>query len=113
MEVQPREERRRSQRVLLVVPVQVVWKSDDGVEVKENAETEVVSAHGALLRMKAPITLAREVQIIRASQRLSASARVVGMYPARADGLVRVAVELGVPSETFWGVTIPRVTQKP
>lgn len=101
-------ERRRSQRVLLVIPVEVAWSTREGLRVQEHAETEVVNAHGALLRMKTLLPISEEVELIRPRTSQLTRARVVWAGDvAEEDEMTRVAVELAVPSETFWGVSIP------
>ncbi len=100
-------ERRRSQRVLLVAPVKIAWKTDDD-SFSHEAETEVVNAHGALLRMKATPPSLTSVELIHPKTGRVASARIVKMIPRKADGYVRMAVELEIPSYDFWGVVIPR-----
>lgn len=109
-EVQPylREgERRRSQRALLVIPVNLTWATEDGVRVTEQAQTEEINAHGALLRMKSCLPTSMEVELSHPRTHQSTRARVVGTRHPEPDGSVRVAVELAVPSETFWGVSFP------
>lgn len=93
--------------MLLVVPLEVAWERSDGSKLKDQAETELVSAHGALLRLKSQLVGVKEVELIRKHPPLSTRARVVNTYPVGADGLVRVAVELAVPSHAFWGLVIP------
>ncbi len=101
------KERRRSQRVLLVIPIEVEWTTKEGKSTKEAAETEIVSAHGALLRMKSRIPLSIEITLYQRRVRQSTRARVVGVS-SRPDG-ERVAVELSIPSWSFWGVSFPDV----
>lgn len=103
------ENRRRSQRVFLVVPVDVVWTRSDGLRVREPAHTEVVNAHGALLRIDAKLPRGAEVQLIHRKTHNSTRARVVSMCPAEKDGVPRIAFELAEPSETFWGISIPPI----
>ncbi len=104
----PGAERRRSQRVLLVIPVDVAWITREGLRVREHAETVVVNAHGALLRMKTLLPISEEVELMRPRTSQSTRARVVWAGDvAEEDEMTRVAVELAVPSETFWGVSIP------
>lgn len=45
----PEVERRRNQRFLLIVPLEVMWQVKERARVKRRAETEVVNAHGGLL----------------------------------------------------------------
>ena len=42
------EDRRRSPRVRLAIPVDVEWTGEDQVPVREHAETEVLNAYGGL-----------------------------------------------------------------
>ncbi len=98
---------RRSQRVLLAIPLEVAWTRQDGVRVIEHAQTEIVNRHGALLHVETPIPTATQVKLLRPHQGLSTPARVVGKYPSQQDGLSRIAVELSVPSEQFWGLSFP------
>ncbi len=100
-------ERRRSQRVRLAIPVEVGWTQEDGARVNEHAETEVLNAHGALLRMKPHFPIPIDVELSRPRTRLSTQARVVGFREPTPKGLLGVAVELAAPSQTFWGVNFP------
>jgi hypothetical protein len=102
-------DRRRSTRVMLVMPVEVKWMSKDGPWVQEHAETEVVSQHGAMLKMKARLNPGMQIEIRRPSVGLSAKAKVVGVGNPSPDGMARVAVEMLSPSDAFWGVSFPSV----
>jgi len=96
--------------VLLVVPVKIAWKSDGG-HASHQVETEVVNAHGALLRMKAAPPSLSSVQLTHTKTGKSVHARVLNVTPPRDDGYMRMAVELAVPSYDFWGVVIPPATR--
>lgn len=99
--------RRRSQRVVLATPVRLTWATKDGVCVTEQAQTEEISAHGAMLRMKSRLPISTEVELSHPRTRQSTRARVVGMRSPEPDGSVRIAIEFTVPNETFWGVSFP------
>ncbi|HEX9763972.1 MAG: PilZ domain-containing protein [Candidatus Acidiferrales bacterium] len=103
----PEKDRRRSQRVLIVIPALVSWTTKDGVRIKEEAHTEVISRHGAMLRVKGSMTMGAEVELTRPQARLSTKAKVVWVGKPDADGFVRVGLELTVPSAEFWGVYLP------
>jgi hypothetical protein len=103
-------ERRRSTRVLLVIPVEVAWTTREGSGCSEKAETEVVSQHGAMLRMPTRLAPGTKLRINRQANQQSCEARVVGVGNPSPDGLARVAVEMTVPSDAFWGVSFPPVT---
>ena len=102
-------ERRRSQRVRLAIPVEVAWTQEDGAQVKEHAETEILNAHGALLRMEPHLPIPIDIHLSRPRTQLFTQARVVGFREPTPGGLLGVAVELAAPSQTFWGISFPPV----
>lgn len=106
--LRPGSEKRRSQRVLLVIPVEVSWV-DGGKSRQSSAKTEVVSAHGALLRMKAPLAIGTEVELHHPITGQTNRGRVVSLDAATKESLPGVGMELEAPSKEFWGVTIPPV----
>ena len=103
----PEKDRRRSQRVLIVIPVSVSWTTKEGVRVKEEAHTEVVSRHGALLRFKGSLPVGAQVELSRLRTGAASHAKVVWAGKPDADGIGRVAVELTETSDEFWGVYLP------
>ncbi len=99
-----RVEHRRSKRFPVVVPTEVRWHGPGGVSVKENARAEEVNAQGGLLHMETYPNLGDVIEVTNLISAESAEGRVLAMRRS-AEGTVRgVAVELLVPSETFWGV---------
>lgn len=104
---------RRSQRMLLVIPVTVSWRTAAGVTLRQHAATEVVNAHGALVKIKASIPVNCIVDLIRPSLNCSAKARVVSSEEPEEDGLMRLAVEFVEPNNEFWGISFPPVDRKP
>ncbi len=99
--------KRRSQRVLLSMPVDVVWDTGAGVRVREQGQTEVVSRHGALLKMETTLPASTQVDILRPSIGSAARARVVLATERGRDGMVRIAVELANPRADFWSIGLP------
>lgn len=93
---------RRSPRIKAAKLVDVEWKRGDGLRIREPAETEVVSAHGAMLRLRARIHPKTEIILRQLSSRQAVPARVVHVAAAGADGLPRVGIELASPNEAFW-----------
>jgi hypothetical protein len=100
-------EHRRSQRVLLAIPVRVAWAGRSGDRVEEDAVTEIVNAHGALLRMKAPVALGTEVEITHGHTKKTSKAVVVYAEEPEKGKRVGVGLELEAASHQFWGVSIP------
>ncbi len=110
MEALSRSERRRSARVLWRTPVFVVWEPRRGLKLREQAETEVVNAHGALLRLNSAIPSGRSLQLLDPRSQECKAARVVwsNSQPGHRGA---AAVELCSPSESFWGIYIPIQTE--
>ncbi len=96
--------RRRSQRVCLFIPLEMMWATKENAQIKEHAETEEVNAHGALLWVKKPPPAGTTVKLTHGHTGNSTLARVVAERNLRPTGYRQVSVELAVPSYTFWGV---------
>lgn len=105
--VLPYKQLRRSQRVPLRIPISVRWAPPGSpATVKESTETEVVSAHGALIRLHPALARKSRIEITHQHTQQSASARVAWVgEPDKRGELFPVGVELSVPSQTFWGVS--------
>jgi len=85
--------------------VKVQWLEPRGAAVIEFAEAEEVNMHGGLLDMKGRPAIGSVIELTSLSSTKTASARVVSLRPSKKSEVLRVAVELLTPSETFWGVT--------
>ena len=103
----PEGERRRSRRVVLSIQVELAWTTPDGTNVKEEAVTEEISAHGAVLRMETCPPVEMEAELTNRCTGKSTRTRVVRIPDPERDQLTRVIVEFAVPSETFWGISFP------
>ena len=88
-----------------VVTVELAWTGKDGVRAQETVVTESISAHGAVLRVKAHLPVTTEVVLTHHKTRQSTKARIVRTDSSNGDKIQLIAVELDVPSETFWGIT--------
>ncbi len=106
-------ELRGSQRVSLVVPMDVSWTGRGGADHREQAKTVQVNDYGAMLRMKTPPPVSTEVKLVRRGRKKTARARVIRISFRGQDRVTRFAVELAVPSYTFWGVNLPPAPSTP
>jgi hypothetical protein len=95
-------QRRRSERLRLAVPVEVSWHSDPGVRNIENGETEIVSAHGLLVRMNRPLPYRHVVSVRPKHGSDWTLARVVWCGPE--GKCAKVAMEFATPSDELWKV---------
>jgi len=80
------EERRRSPRVRLAIPVDVEWTGEDQVPVREHAETEVLNAYGGLLRMKPRFPIPLQIHLTNPRTSQTTWARVVGFREPKPKG---------------------------
>jgi hypothetical protein len=97
---------RRSQRILLSVPLEVSGKRSNGVAFREDASTFVVNAHGGLLLLKEVVF---EGQILtlkhtRTTEEISCTVMNIG---AKANGVTEVGIEFSKPNPKFWRVSFP------
>ncbi len=97
------EARRRSSRILWRRPVVVIWAAEGEVKQRAHAETEVVNAHGALLRLDTPLPSGKQVELLDPRSNESEAARVVWSRRVTST-TARAGVELNAPSEMFWGI---------
>ncbi len=96
-------EQRRGSRFPVVVPVQAKWQEATGKTVVETAQAREVNAQGGLLSMKTFPSVGSQLELTNLLSSETYRARVVGIR--RKEGaILGVAVELLIPSETFWGV---------
>jgi PilZ domain len=98
--------RRRSERVMLQVPVVVQAKTRDGKDVQESTQTVVVNAHGGLLKLKMEIKAGQPIILINERAKLQQSCRVVRVETSEA-GHSAVAFEFDQPSPHFWPIVFP------
>jgi PilZ domain len=102
----PLHNRRRSQRVLLRLPVLVIARGPDRQHVSETAFTTNVSAHGALLVMSMRVEVTQKI-LIRNTETLEEQfVRVIHVTPA-AEGKSDIGVEFLKPAPKFWRISFP------
>jgi hypothetical protein len=99
-----RTEKRRGHRFPVVVPVEARWQDASGKSIQVTAQAKEVNAHGGLLEMRNYPSVGSQLELTNLLTKETYRARVVAPRRSR-DGLaLGVAVELLIPSETFWGV---------
>jgi hypothetical protein len=98
--------RRRSERVLLRLAVLVMAEDEERKQIQEKAETQVVNAHGGLLRMRNHLHVGQSFLLNNPQNGMDMSCRVVRVEE---DGLdfFKVAFEFDRPSGDFWPVVFP------
>ena len=97
-------EQRRSSRFPVVVPVQAKWQDTNGKSVVQNAQAREVNAHGGLLDMAIFPSVGSQLELTNLMSGETYRARVVGVRRSAENQPLGVAIDLLIPSETFWGV---------
>ncbi len=96
--------KRRSRRFPFISPVEATWQEADGKIFREAGQATEVNAQGGLLEMKTYPAVGSLIELTNLLSHESSQVRVVGVRRNTEGRLLGVAVELLVPSETFWGV---------
>jgi len=97
---------RRSERVLLDVPVVLFGESLDHRPFREETFTVTVSAHGALLMLENRVAIGQKVRLANPGNWDEREAHVAYVGADHA-GLAQVGIEFDQPSPQFWQVSSP------
>ena len=97
---------RRSQRLLLAIHVVVAGKQVSGLPFVEEAVTQVVNAHGALVLMEHMVSNGDRLRIrnVKTGEEVACTVVVIG---ERQDRNCAIGVEFDEPSPHFWRVAFP------
>src|SRR5258708_16430682 len=98
--------KRRSRRFPFISPVEATWQEPNGKIFREAGQATEVNAQGGLLEMKTYPAVGSQIELTNLLSHESTQARVVGVRRNSEGHLLGVAVELVVPSETFWGTNL-------
>jgi hypothetical protein len=97
--------RRRSERVMLQVPVTVLTETADREQVREETHTLVVNAHGGLLKLKLEV-LAGQPLVLVNNKGAQEQCHVVRIDQPSPDYFA-VAFQFDEPSPMFWPISFP------
>jgi hypothetical protein len=98
--------RRRSQRVLMQVPVRIRGTDAQGKTVEEETETLAINAHGALVLLQSRLTSGSKVQLQHKKTQEEHECHVAFLGPVR-SGKAEIGLEFSSPHPTFWRVAFP------
>ncbi len=98
--------RRRSQRVLMTIPVRVSGKTGAGSPFEEETHTRAISAHGALILVSTPVYRGQRLTLSNIQTR-SALECVVAHIDRRKGEQPQAGVEFTLPNPMFWHVAFP------
>jgi hypothetical protein len=98
--------RRRSQRVLMTIPVRISRQMSVGLPFEENTHTVAVSAHGALILVSTQVYRGQRLSL--SNVRTKAALECVVAHIERRQGEhQRVGIEFVLPNPKFWHVAFP------
>jgi len=107
----PEGNRRRSQRVMLSVPVTLSGQTADG-PFSEDTQTLVINAHGALIGLKAKVSQGQTMRIRTRMYPEEQDCRVIWVGPT-AEGKTQCGIEFAQPAPNFWQVNFPPTDWSP
>jgi propanol-preferring alcohol dehydrogenase len=99
-------EKRRSQRILLRVPIDLAATDRAGKAFEEQTHTMIVNAHGALVQLRADIKETSSIRLRNRFTKEEMGCRLVWLKVLE-DGTRHVAIEFLKPSPRFWQVDFP------
>jgi hypothetical protein len=98
--------RRRSQRVLMQVPVRLCGTDAQGKKFEEETATLAINAHGALVLMNARVISGGKVQLQHNLTKEEQECHVAFLGPVR-SGKSEVGLEFSDARPSFWRVAFP------
>ena len=98
--------RRRSERVMLRMRLSVIAEDTARKRQQYEAMTQVVNAHGGLMKIQAELHVGQPMLLINLQNKVEQKCRVVRIDDT-AEGDFAVAFEFDAPSPKFWPVVFP------
>jgi len=102
----PGADKRRSQRLLLSVPVIVRGRNLKNVAFEEETHTLVVNAHGGLVVLRASVEKGQRIMLKHKTTEEEIECTVVFLGPTHA-GKAQVGFEFSRPAGHFWHISFP------
>ncbi|HUL32982.1 MAG TPA: hypothetical protein VL128_03805 [Candidatus Eisenbacteria bacterium] len=99
-------QQRRSQRILLAVPLRVSGKRPNGTAFVEHTNTLIVNAHGGLITLRETVQRGQEVALWNAKTGEEVRCLVVDVNEGP-SGTPEVGVEFTEANPRFWRVSFP------
>jgi hypothetical protein len=106
IQVGQKNAQRRSQRVLIGLPVSVVLARPNQKPILEQAKTLAVNAHGALVLLAMKLFAGDPVTLINPQTEEQQLSRVVYLGPRQSEKQ-EVGIEFVKPSPLFWRIAFP------
>ena len=98
--------RRRSQRVLMTMPVRISGQTGVGLHFEEETQTRAISAHGALIPVSTKVHRGQRLTLSNIHTKAALEC-VVAHIEKSQSSQPQVGVEFMLPNPTFWHVVFP------
>ena len=108
----PGRSRRRTERILLRIPIEVKGTRADGTPFRERTYTVAVNRYGARVAMSNELELESRLTITNLQNKLTAPFRVVGRVGKSLSEAPEWGVECLEPNINFWGIFFPEKGDK-
>ena len=105
-ETQAAQNRRRSERVKLNMAVHVLAENEERQQIRVEAKTLVVNAHGGLMEMTSHLHMGQSFLLTNPATGSEMSCRVVRVDESGTEDF-HIAFEFDRPAPKFWPVTFP------
>ena len=100
------QNRRRSERVMLRMTVIVIAENEERHQIQEEGHTQVVNAHGGLLKMRTHLHVGQSFLLNNPRNSMEVSCRVVRIEEAGME-FYNIAFEFDRPAPNFWPIVFP------
>jgi hypothetical protein len=107
-----RVEARRSQRVLLRIPIQVKGFPEEGIPINEDTTTVEVNAHGALIVLAMRVRPGQKLVLRNWGNAKEQECRVVHVKEIH-GAKNEVGIAFSIPQAKFWNIQFPPEDWKP
>jgi len=104
--------RRRSQRVLMQIGVQISGSDAQGKAFQEATETLAINAHGALILLQTRVTSGSVLKMRNTRTTEEQDCHVVFLGPVRGNK-AEIGLEFATPRPQFWRVAFPPADWSP
>jgi hypothetical protein len=100
------KDRRRSERVVLQMKITVIAEDIERRPRREESLTQVVNAHGGLLKLRMEVHVGQPMRIVNPQNNVEQNCRVVRVEDSSPE-FFSVAFEFDQPNPKFWPVVFP------
>ena len=106
-------QKRRSDRLMLTIPVRVEGLDDSGEPFECGGQAVGINRHGAYVHLDRPISASQKILLTNLENKLRREFRVVGIREKSSTEETDLGVEAVDDCPSFWGIDFPAGPRKP